>query len=205
MKPMRPALFVADSLGIDLLNSKATPGGKTVDWLWDGEGLIGWLHQASLVDEGTVRELRALAMPGEFDGVAAQARELREWFREFVAEHRGSPLSPESLDELTPLNALLERDEAYREVLLGEGGVIEVVTRRRWRAPGSLLLPLADVIADTICRADFAQIKSCEGTDCSLMFLDLTAKHARRWCRMASCGNRAKQAAHRARLKEIEP
>jgi predicted RNA-binding Zn ribbon-like protein len=35
----------------------------------------------------------------------------------------------------------------------------------------------------------------------TLLFADHTRGHARRWCSMALCGNRAKQAAHRQRQK----
>jgi predicted RNA-binding Zn ribbon-like protein len=44
-------------------------------------------------------------------------------------------------------------------------------------------------------------VKACEGPACTLLFADHTRGHARRWCSMALCGNRAKQAAHRHRLK----
>jgi predicted RNA-binding Zn ribbon-like protein len=46
---------------------------------------------------------------------------------------------------------------------------------------------------------DFRLIRECEGSVCSLLFLDRTKAHGRRWCSMALCGNRAKAAAHRAR------
>ncbi|MGY4285957.1 putative RNA-binding Zn ribbon-like protein [Bradyrhizobium sp. LM2.7] len=44
-------------------------------------------------------------------------------------------------------------------------------------------------------------MKACEGHDCTMFFADHTRRRARRWCTMAICGNRAKQAAHRSRLK----
>ena len=46
-----------------------------------------------------------------------------------------------------------------------------------------------------------ANVKACEGAACTLLFVDHTRSRARRWCSMAICGNRAKQAAHRRRLK----
>ena len=48
---------------------------------------------------------------------------------------------------------------------------------------------------------DFSHIKACEGSTCTLLFLDKTHGRGRRWCSMAACGNRAKQAAHRQRLR----
>jgi predicted RNA-binding Zn ribbon-like protein len=44
-------------------------------------------------------------------------------------------------------------------------------------------------------------MKACEGPACTLLFADHTRGHTRRWCSMALCGNRAKQAAYRHRLK----
>jgi predicted RNA-binding Zn ribbon-like protein len=72
---------------------------------------------------------------------------------------------------------------------------------RRWNNPGALLLPVAQALAQLVCMEDFSQVKACEGPSCTLLFADHTRGHARRWCSMAICGNRAKQAAHRQRLK----
>ena len=77
-----PAIFVADALGLDFLNSIATPVDTPVDWLADGSGSLRWLAQAQLVP-WMRRWARsgAQALPGELDKVADQARNLREWFR----------------------------------------------------------------------------------------------------------------------------
>jgi len=69
----------------------------------------------------------------------------------------------------------------------------------RWENPANLLVSIAEAAADLICNQDFSMIRACEGSPCMLLFLDRTKAHARRWCSMAVCGNRAKAAAHRAR------
>jgi hypothetical protein len=46
---------------------------------------------------------------------------------------------------------------------------------------------------------DFSRVKTCVGHGYTLMFIDRTRGNARRWCSVAVCGNRAKQAAHRER------
>ncbi|MFH0303611.1 hypothetical protein AAFX91_42280, partial [Bradyrhizobium sp. 31Argb] len=44
MADQRPApIFVADSVGLDFLNTLATPLDIEVEWLGSGEGLILWL------------------------------------------------------------------------------------------------------------------------------------------------------------------
>ena len=41
-----PAIFVGDAVGLDFLNSIATPVDRAIDWIDDGEGLLRWLEQA---------------------------------------------------------------------------------------------------------------------------------------------------------------
>jgi predicted RNA-binding Zn ribbon-like protein len=199
-----PAIFVADALGLDFLNSIATPVDAEIDWIDDGDGLLAWLEQAQLVPAETLETFRAQAMPGEFDNVAAQARSLREWFRGFVRQRKGRSLTSEVLSELQPLNRLLERDEGFGRVVArdhGHASGLEFQAMRRWRSPEALLLPVGEALARFVCEEDFSHVKACEGLACTLLFADHTRGHARRWCSMAICGNRAKQAAHRSRLK----
>jgi predicted RNA-binding Zn ribbon-like protein len=196
-------MFIADSLGLDFLNSVATPVDIPVDWLDDGDGLIDWLAQAKLVPAEELDALKARAKPGELDRVADQARALREWFRGFVRKHAGRPLTADALRELGPLNSLLERDERFSWIEPGpdDGGVLALRTKRRWRSPDALLLPIGEAMAKFVCDEDFSDVKACEGHNCTMLFADHTRRRARRWCIMAVCGNRAKQAAHRIRLR----
>ena len=204
MEHRPPAIFIADSLGLDFLNSIATPLDSPVDWLDRGDGLLRWLAQADLVPADALNELKARTMPGELDKVADQACALREWFRRFVLKHMGRPLPPKALQELGPLNKLLQRDETFSQISRHrerDGDRFELRAMRRWRSPESLLLPIGEALAKFVCEEDFARVKACEGHRCTLVFADHTRMQARRWCSMAICGNRAKQAAHRNRLK----
>jgi predicted RNA-binding Zn ribbon-like protein len=204
MSQHTPALFVADSMGLDFLNSIATPIDTPVDWIDDGDGLLDWLKQANLVPREALDAIKRAAKPGELDRMARQARELREWFRDFVRKHMGRPLAPRALRELEPLNRLLERDEMFSQLVHvhhGNHHHLELQTMRRWRTPQSLLLPIGEALAKFICEENFADVKACEGTVCTLIFVDHTRRKVRRWCSMAICGNRAKQAAHRDRLR----
>jgi predicted RNA-binding Zn ribbon-like protein len=199
-----PALFLADSPGLDFLNSVATPADAPVDWLADGEGLLRWLEQAHLVPGDVLRMARERALPGEIDRLAGQARALREWFREFVGKHKGRALGAADLAELVPLNELLKRDERHGEIVAAPAGgpsVFALAQVRHWNSPEALLQPIAEALARLVCDEDFSYVKSCEGPGCTLLFVDHTRGRARRWCSMALCGNRAKQAAHRHRQK----
>jgi predicted RNA-binding Zn ribbon-like protein len=198
-----PAMFLADALGLDFLNSIATLVDVPVDWIDDGEGLLDWLAQADLVPAEMLDDMRVRALPGELDKVADQARRLREWFRGFVQTHKGRPLAVQAVSELAPLNHLLERDEAFSQIVQPKDrhAPLELHVMRRWRSPEALLLPIGEALARFVSTEDFTYVKACEGPACTLLFADHTRGHARRWCSMAICGNRAKQAAHRNRLK----
>jgi predicted RNA-binding Zn ribbon-like protein len=207
MDPLLPAIFIGDAPGLDFLNSIATPADTAIEWLSDGEGYLRWLAQARLVPDDVLQAMRANALPGELDKVADQARHLREWFRGFVYRHKGTSLPATALTELEPLNRLLERDESGSRIVPSPGAQPPFTLQplRRWRSPEALLLPVGEALARLVCTEDFAQVKACEGPACTLLFADHTRGHARRWCSMALCGNRAKQAAHRSRLKAQPP
>ena len=200
-----PASFIADARGLDFLNSIATPVDAPVDWISDGRGLVDWLRQAELVPPGELDEIVARATLGELDRVAGEARGLREWFRAFVRDHAGRPIGVEAMAKLLPLERLLERDEAYLQIAAraDEHGHRHLVleTKRRWRSPESLLIPIGEAIARVVVEEDFTHVKACEGHKCTLVFVDRTRARARRWCSMGVCGNRAKVTAHRKRKR----
>jgi len=203
----RPApFFVGGVPALDFLNSIATPVDVPVEWITCGEDLVDWLRAANLVPTDVLTAMRRTAVPGELDGVAAQARALREWFRGFVERHRGKPLRPDALKELAPLNRVLERDHEYGKIVKRDRAEAPAIrsglawrSLRNWQRPDTLLLPIAKAMAELICSEDFSSIRGCEGTPCTLFFIDRTRRHRRRWCSMAVCGNRAKQAAYRKR------
>lgn len=204
-----PRMFIADSTGLDFLNSIGTPVDTIVEWLAKGEDLLAWLQEAELIDPADAAAIRAKAFPGELDEVAAQARALREWFRDFVLAHMGRPLTAKALDLLEPLNRVLERDEGYGAIVARSAHLhghkdtsgLEWHALRRWSTPNSLILPIAQAMADLACSEDFSLVKGCEGKLCTFLFFDRTHGRARRWCSMSICGNRAKQAALRTRSR----
>lgn len=205
----RPApIILADHPALDLVNTRAFPGGKEVEWLADGRDLLAWLSAADLGDAAALRTAADIGAR-RLDAVAARARALREWFRGFVERHAGKPLPRSTAGELGPFNELLSEDNAFRSIEAVpttrpaadtvSGTLVWRRHRRKLPADAALLLPVADAIGDLLTAEDFTLVHRCEGTGCSLVFLDRTKNHGRRWCSIAWCGNRAKAAAHRAR------
>jgi predicted RNA-binding Zn ribbon-like protein len=198
----QPAFFVGEHLALDFLNTTATPRRTPIEWLGDGKDLVDWLERAGSIEPSAAVKIRGSGSDA-LDEVAREAREFRRWLREFVAARKGKPLRA-TATAIAPLNELLARDSSFPWVEAAardaEGRRAPVLRRvRRWESPGELLQPIAEAAADLVCHQDFRLIRLCEGSACTLLFLDRTKAHTRRWCSMAICGNRAKAAAHRAR------
>jgi predicted RNA-binding Zn ribbon-like protein len=197
-----PPFFIGDHLALDFLNTSATPQGTLIEWLGDGNDLVSWLEQARAIEAAAAAKIRESGSDA-LDEVARQARQFRQWLRGFVTTRMAKPLRA-TIAAVGPLNELLARDNSFQRVEAAgrdpEDGRRLLLRRvRRWESPTELLDPIVEAAADLICNQDFRLIRSCEGSACMLLFLDRTKAHARRWCSMAVCGNRAKAAAHRAR------
>ncbi len=50
----------------------------------------------------------------------------------------------------------------------------------------------------------WSRIRVCDAPECSTAFFDSTRSRTRRWCSMATCGNRAKVSEHRQRKVQRE-
>ncbi len=196
-----------DHPALDFLNTLASPRGVETEWLADGGRLCAWLVESGALAPEAAGRLRAAWGPGPCDEVARRARALRAWFRGFVERHAGGPLTGDACGELGPLNDVLCEDGLHQAVVrsgqAGDGlGALALQAVRSWERPEQMLQPIAAAIAELVCREDFSRVRRCEGPGCSVLFLDRTKNHARRFCSAAGCGNRAKQAAHRVRLRQ---
>ncbi len=195
-----PPFFVGEHLAIDFLNTVATPRGALVEWLGNGNDLVSWLQQAGAIDAAAAARSKRFGRAA-LEEIARDARAFRQWLRAFVTARMGKPLRATDV-AVAPLNELLAKGHSFQQVQPSANDADHgrrLLLRRvhRWEAPAELLEPIAAAAADLICNQDFRLIRSCEGSACMLLFLDRTKAHARRWCSMAVCGNRAKVAAHR--------
>ena len=76
----------------------------------------------------------------------------------------------------------------------------------RWSLPADIgldlpLLAIAGSAADLLCSPDRLLVRACPGHNCGWLFIDRRGR--RRWCSMASCGNRAKVRAHSLRQRSL--
>ncbi len=123
----------------------------------------------------------------------ADARELREAiFRVARAAIDGRP-APKA--DVRTVNAWASRPDLAPVFDRIGGGV-------RPSGPATVsaaLATLARDAADLFGGRDASRIRECSAPDCSSLFLDTSRAGRRRWCSMATCGNRHKVAAYRRR------
>jgi len=63
------------------------------------------------------------------------------------------------------------------------------------------LARIVEPLVETIASGDTARFRICANDECRYVFYDDSRTARRRWCDMATCGNRAKVARHRAKLR----
>jgi predicted RNA-binding Zn ribbon-like protein len=169
---------VGDHLAMDLLNTQARSQGETVDYWNSDEDVLRWLERQEVVAPSSKAAPR---------GLLKQARVLREQARDLISKHKeGKVGDVRGLNEY--LHAHLSAPHLERD---GEGH-FKLTRSSRADPIASLLGPVAEAVAQLLAEGDFALVKQCEHPDCVLWFYDRTKSHRRRWCSMASCGNRYK-------------
>jgi predicted RNA-binding Zn ribbon-like protein len=197
----RPAPFLlADHPALDFLNTLASPSGTPIEWLEEGADLLSWLEAAGRVEPAEARRLRRRWGQGVLDRATKEARVLREWFRGVVSRRAAKGAAGVGAGDVARLNTLLARDASY-PLIDRVRGRWSLRSARRLRDPRDLLAVVAESMAALLCEGDFAMVRRCDHPACTLWFYDRTKGHARRWCSMAVCGNRAKAALHRRRAR----
>jgi predicted RNA-binding Zn ribbon-like protein len=183
-----PTLRVGDNLALNFINTEHGLEELHRERLSSDQDVLEWLEAFGLVAPG--------AGPAP-KGLLALARKLRSSARALVeAARQGEWADPEVVNQVLDSgsrSAQLSWDEAA-------GGFRAVKRAGRMDAPG-LLAPIAEELVRLLSQADLTQVRQCEGDHCTLLFHDLTKSRRRRWCSMATCGNRMKVAAFRARQK----
>ncbi|HJU65439.1 MAG TPA: CGNR zinc finger domain-containing protein, partial [Gemmatimonadaceae bacterium] len=64
-----------------------------------------------------------------------------------------------------------------------------------------LMIPIVESAAEALVLGELPRVRRCADLRCMRVFFDGTKNGKRRWCDMATCGNRAKAARHRRKAR----
>ncbi len=193
--------FVGGRLWLDFVNTDDARLGVRVDTVGSFDRYIAWLAAARVVDAERAAALqrRAVQQPSGAAAALVEARRIRASLR--VLAERGRTDQGERAREamLEEINRVLGRSVGTRRVeALPDGGYVRSFVPVGDAFSG-LVIPIVESAVDTLVRGELVRIHACADRRCSRVFIDGTKSRTRRWCEMATCGNRAKAARARKR------
>ncbi|HEY6557834.1 MAG TPA: CGNR zinc finger domain-containing protein [Polyangiaceae bacterium] len=193
--------FKAGHPGLDFVNTAFLELSERsqVERIGDGGAFVAWLVEASLIDRASATALKRRFGNEALDGVAADARKLRQWACDWIARWHVAPRADYG-SEVRRINRALERASWYHQLAF-EDGRLKLAQRFRLESTEDLLALLLLQVALLVTQEEPELVKRCAGADCVLWFVDRTKAHRRLFCSAAVCGNRAKVAAFRARQR----
>jgi len=179
--------LLGDHPALNLLNTVSRVNGLDLDELNSDDDVLRWLARLGLP---VGRE--ATALPPQ--ALLQAARTLREAIRPLLIQRQaGKQIEPGAL------NAYLQQGRSYLELVPQGNGELQLLRLWPRETAEQTLAPLAEAAAELLATGDFNLVRRCENSECVLWFYDRTKSHHRRWCSMATCGNRHKVAAFRQR------
>lgn len=191
--------FVAERLWLDFVNTDG--GTHSADSVGDFDSLVAWLETANALDAERAQMMRrrALQQPSGATAALVDARRVRAALRTLA--ERGAVAPPVRLDTLAEINRVLGRSAGTRRLEMRVDGTFARSFVPVGDAFAGLMIPIVESAADALILGELQRVRRCADPRCARVFFDGTKNAARRWCDMATCGNRAKAARHRARLK----
>ena len=198
-RPSRPAFaFVGERLWLDFVN---TDGGAQPDTMADFDHLVAWLETAIALDaeRASMMRRRAIQQPSGATAALMDARRVRSALR--VLAERGAVAPQVRLEALGEINRVLGRSAGTRRLEVRADGTFARSFVPVGDAFAGLMIPIVESAADALILGELARVRRCADPRCARVFYDNTKNAARRWCDMSTCGNRAKAARHRARIK----
>jgi predicted RNA-binding Zn ribbon-like protein len=153
--------------------------------------LISFAADATILSEVQLKELisRSTLNPSQGDRALRIAIQMREtMYAVFwaIVKRKQVPSA-----QLRTLNQYVETAAQHFRLVPGRGHF-------EWRIDSESagleapLWPIARSAAELLASDQLQYVRACASKTCEWLFLDESKNHARRWCDMTKCGNRAK-------------
>jgi len=181
----------------DFLNTLELENGALVERLSSVDTAVAWLVDAGVASDATAVTGHARSS-AERQDLLRRLITTRTALRDVahaVAHEEAPPRR--AIDEVNRALASRERIELVASddgVRLGHSHVGDPID--------DVLARIAEPIVREIGNGHDDRIRICANDTCRWLFYDESRAGRRRWCDMATCGNRAKAQRHRARQKE---
>ena len=198
-----------NNLALDFIN--------TVDWRFSDHPLelipgydqfLAWCVRVDILDANEAMHLSAEAKgAGSGDGLAEDPASRVRRCRDDLAGVFASVATREEPpgDRIRRLNEWHRELGRFARIVLSDGAFALRYQPDGLQSSSEILLwPLAPIVraaVDLLLEGDPGRIRTCGNPECGWFFYDTSKNGSRRWCSMASCGNREKARNHYRRSR----
>ncbi|HSS35773.1 MAG TPA: CGNR zinc finger domain-containing protein [Patescibacteria group bacterium] len=195
METVQPHDHAVDlDTALDFVNTLKFDDGQEVEVLGTTAEALDWLHHHGLVHYEVLARSDVASVLRRIHRTRAALRELAD----ATYEHRAPAQA--AVDEV---NRALRAREVV-QLVPGPGG-LQLDHRHVGDPIDDALANLSEPIVREIAGGRPERLRACADDTCRWVFYDDSRTGRRRWCDMSSCGNKAKAARHRARVKGDAP
>jgi len=183
----------------DFLNTLELEDGALVERLTSLDAAGSWLAEHDVIADSRRITLLGRRPPGAratLDRILRTRTALRD-VAHSVAHHE-----PPDRDAIAEVNRALGA-KARLELVAADDGV-ELGHSHVGDAIDDVLARIAEPVVREVGGGHDRRFRICANDTCRWIFYDESRSGQRRWCDMATCGNRAKARRHRERQKEQE-
>ena len=197
-----PFILIGERLWLDFVNTDDVRRSARLDLLRDFEALVRFLEMVGILDAERALGMRRRAQQQPAGAAAAlvDARRVRAAMRALA--ERGANSERVRGDALAEINRVLGRSAGTRRVESRADGSFARAFVPVGDAFAGLIIPVVESAADSLIAGELLRVRRCGDPRCSRVFFDATRNGRRRWCDMATCGNRAKAARFRERERQ---
>lgn len=187
-------VLVGGRLWLDFVNTDDARLGERVETIASFERYVDWLAATGVVDAERAAALqrRAVEQPSGAAAALVEARRVRAALRSLAEQGRSDSGARARENALSEINRVLGRSAGTRRVETTDAGGYARSFVAVGDAFGGLIIPIVESAVDSLVNGELARVRSCADRRCPRVFVDVTRSHTRRWCDMATCGNRAK-------------
>lgn len=194
--------FVGGDPCVDFINTlESWLGTDTTDRLSTYQDLLDWSVMAGILSRQDAARLSRSAADRTADAarVLTKARSLRTHLYEVLrARAVARPPNPPDLEAIT---SFARRAAAHSRLEPSEGRYAWILDETKGNELDWPVWEIARRAVALLTSESLQRVRQCADETCGWMFIDRSRNHSRRWCDMATCGNRAKARRNYARRK----
>lgn len=163
--------------------------------------LIKWAGDVGILDGDEIESLSGLyaQRTSEGEDTLYSAKKLRHTIHTIFAAIMTVGEPAES--DLHYLNRAVAEMHDHLTLVIGDDGPHWVWQGEADRLD-AILWPVTYSAVSLLTSVDLGQMRECSGSSCTWLFYDTSKNRSRKWCKMGTCGNRAKAKRHYAKTKK---